>query len=269
MSKHYDELIEKTAENGDSTLALEIAKFSALNQLDNEEIQRLKDVQDKKDAIAEREALRTIRITQAQVRVEQEALKQHQQIALARVGFAKQVASILSTIAEEGSNLAKVSLILEKGAAVADIIIKAQQSIATQTAASTAYSLQTQAAYASLPIAGPAIAASLIAKNKASLVKNIAQTKIGAGLSIAQILATSLTSKQKALPAVSAASTPSTSTPQIQAPAFNVVGATQTSQLAQTIAGSEEQPLRAYVVASDISTAQELERSTIEGASMG
>jgi|APSaa5957512493_1039668.scaffolds.fasta_scaffold00106_41 hypothetical protein len=55
----------------------------------------------------------------------------------------------------------------------------------------------------------------------------------------------------------------------IQAPAFNVVGATQESQLAQTIAGSEEKPLRAYVVASDVSTAQELERSTIEGASIG
>jgi len=59
------------------------------------------------------------------------------------------------------------------------------------------------------------------------------------------------------------------SAPSIQAPSFNVVGATQTSQLAQTIAGAEEQPLRAYVVASDISTAQELERSTIEGSSMG
>ena len=55
----------------------------------------------------------------------------------------------------------------------------------------------------------------------------------------------------------------------ISAPAFNVVGATQTSQLAQTISQAEQQPLRAYVVASDISTAQELERSTIEGASIG
>jgi len=55
----------------------------------------------------------------------------------------------------------------------------------------------------------------------------------------------------------------------ISAPAFNVVGATQTSQLAQTIAGAEDKPLRAYVVASDVSTAQELERSTIEGASIG
>lgn len=55
----------------------------------------------------------------------------------------------------------------------------------------------------------------------------------------------------------------------IAPPAFNVVGATQTSQLAQTIAGAEDKPLRAYVVASDVSTAQELERSTIEGASIG
>ena len=55
----------------------------------------------------------------------------------------------------------------------------------------------------------------------------------------------------------------------VSAPSFNVVGATQTSQLAQTIAGSEDKPLRAYVVASDVSTAQELERSTIEGASIG
>lgn len=55
----------------------------------------------------------------------------------------------------------------------------------------------------------------------------------------------------------------------IAAPAFNVVGATQTSQLAQTIAGAEDKPLRAYVVASDVTTAQELERSTIEGASIG
>jgi hypothetical protein len=59
------------------------------------------------------------------------------------------------------------------------------------------------------------------------------------------------------------------SSPAVQAPAFNVVGATQTSQLAQTIAGAEDKPLRAYVVASDVTTAQELERSTIEGASIG
>tara|TARA_B100000575_G_scaffold84540_1_gene66753 strand:+ start:9829 stop:11919 length:2091 start_codon:yes stop_codon:yes gene_type:complete len=56
---------------------------------------------------------------------------------------------------------------------------------------------------------------------------------------------------------------------QVSAPDFNVVGATQTSQLAQTIAGAEDKPIKAFVVASDVTTAQELERSTIEGASLG
>lgn len=94
--------------------------------------------------------------------------------------------------------------------------------------------------------------------------------------SIGGIIATIVSARKKARQEIQALSNQSvgvggggTSSPAIQAPAFNVVGATQTSQLAQTIAGAEEKPLRAYVVASDVSTAQELERSTIEGASIG
>jgi hypothetical protein len=51
-----------------------------------------------------------------------------------------------------------------------------------------------------------------------------------------------------------------------QAPAFNVVGASGISQLAAGIAGA--QPQRAYVVANDVTTAQGLERSIVEGASI-
>jgi hypothetical protein len=101
------------------------------------------------------------------------------------------------------------------------------------------------------------------------LAKGIAATKISAGLSVASIIATSLTSKGGGVQAPAAASSQAPSAPQIQAPAFNVVGATQESQLAQTISQAEQQPIKAFVVASDVSTAQELERSTIEGASIG
>lgn len=52
-------------------------------------------------------------------------------------------------------------------------------------------------------------------------------------------------------------------------PAFNVVGQSQTSQLARTIADRERQPQRAYVVADDVSSAQSLDRNIIEGASIG
>ena len=46
-------------------------------------------------------------------------------------------------------------------------------------------------------------------------------------------------------------------------PAFNVVGASDTNQLADAIGGQSKQPSRAYVVASDVSTAQALDRNII------
>lgn len=54
-----------------------------------------------------------------------------------------------------------------------------------------------------------------------------------------------------------------------QAPAFNIVGTTGTNQLADAIAEQSQEPTRAYVVSSDVSTAQELDRNIVEGASIG
>lgn len=222
----------------------------------------------RKDRNAERDKLRQLRLNQAIIRYQQNRLKAEQSIETQKVQFAQQIASTLSAIAGEGTALAKAAIVIEKGAAIADIVIKSQQSIATQTAATQAANLQAQAAYASIPFIGPALAAAQVIKNNALLAKGVTMTKIGAGLSIASILATSLKSKGGGIQANVPQTSPP-SAPQIQAPAFNVVGATQTSQLAQTIAGAEDKPLRAYVVASDVTTAQELERSTIEGASIG
>jgi hypothetical protein len=59
--------------------------------------------------------------------------------------------------------------------------------------------------------------------------------------------------------------TPAISTP----PAFNVVGATETSQLAQTIAGAQQKPVRAYVVSTDVSSQQALDRKTANQATLG
>ena len=55
----------------------------------------------------------------------------------------------------------------------------------------------------------------------------------------------------------------------IQAPDFNVVGASQTSQLAQTVATQEAKPVKAFVVGKDISTQQELDRNITNTASFG
>jgi hypothetical protein len=52
-------------------------------------------------------------------------------------------------------------------------------------------------------------------------------------------------------------------------PAFNVVGANPQNQLAETISGESQKPLKAFVTSSDVTTAQSLERNIIENASIG
>jgi len=60
----------------------------------------------------------------------------------------------------------------------------------------------------------------------------------------------------------------SVSVPTPQVPSFNVVGTSGTNQLAESIAGQSKQPIKAYVVSSDVSTAQSLDRNIVEGASI-
>ncbi len=67
----------------------------------------------------------------------------------------------------------------------------------------------------------------------------------------------------------------SVSSPRISAsaaslpPAFNVVGASETNQLAQSIGQDQKQPIKAFVVSNDVSDAQSLDRNIIESASIG
>lgn len=52
-------------------------------------------------------------------------------------------------------------------------------------------------------------------------------------------------------------------------PSFNVVGSSGTNQLASAIGGQTKEPLKAFVVSNDVTTAQELERNIISNASIG
>ena len=66
-------------------------------------------------------------------------------------------------------------------------------------------------------------------------------------------------------PKIAAPPTTSASIP----PAFNIVGQSGTNQLASAIGGQSQQPIQAFVVSSEVSTAQELDRNIIEDASIG
>jgi len=52
-------------------------------------------------------------------------------------------------------------------------------------------------------------------------------------------------------------------------PSFNIVGSSGSNQIADAIGSQTQQPVQAFVVASEVTTAQSLERNTIEGATIG
>ena len=58
------------------------------------------------------------------------------------------------------------------------------------------------------------------------------------------------------------------SAPQAQPPNFNMVGQSGTNQLAQTIAGQEQEPIKAYVVAKDVTNQQNLDLNIRRTASI-
>jgi len=80
----------------------------------------------------------------------------------------------------------------------------------------------------------------------------------------------SAVSKTKASAGSAGASVPNIPTPSMPSlpPAFNVVGASDTNQLADAIGGQSQEPVKAYVVSGDVTSAQSMDRNIIDGASI-
>ena len=186
------------------------------------------------------------------------AIEAKKAINLEYTGFAESIGSTLSNLAGQNEGLAKAALVIEKGAAIAKVIVTAQTSIAAKTASANSVA-------AFLPPFGNPNPAYFLAQAEAK--KSNLRTKIGAGLSIANILSTMIGKKGGAKDTSGGSDGGTTRT--IQAPDFNVVGASQTSQLAQTVAGEQAKPVRAFVVGKDISTQQEMDRNITNTASFG
>ena len=66
----------------------------------------------------------------------------------------------------------------------------------------------------------------------------------------------------------STASIQAPSAPSAAAPSFNIVGQGGANQLAESIGSQEKQPLKAYVVAADVTSAQSMERNIVESATI-
>tara|TARA_R110000765_G_scaffold258969_6_gene359169 strand:- start:1688 stop:3502 length:1815 start_codon:yes stop_codon:yes gene_type:complete len=141
--------------------------------------------------------------------------------------------------------------------------ILGEESAAGKAAAIAAATISTfqsaQSSYQSLagiPIIGPVLGA---AAAGAAIVSGMAQVKA--------ITATKLpTLGGKTPPAVTGGSAGAPPLP--KPPSFNTVGASDTNQLASAIGQQEQQPVQAYVVSNDVTTAQGLERNIVQGATL-
>jgi len=88
------------------------------------------------------------------------------------------------------------------------------------------------------------------------------------GITIGGLIASILAARKKAQAAISGLGIPSVGGGGggggVEAPDFNVVGASPESQLAQSVSQQQEKPLRAFVVHQDIKNANELDRKITE-----
>jgi hypothetical protein len=112
-----------------------------------------------------------------------------------------------------------------------------------------------------------------IFKSSSSLPEPI--SSINRGVQLAALAATTFASIRKinqAQPDGGGSATPvqvTTPTVPSQAPQFNIVGQSGINQLAESIGGQFQQPIRAYVVGQDVTTSQQLQRQRIRTATFG
>lgn len=97
----------------------------------------------------------------------------------------------------------------------------------------------------------------------------IAYAATAAGVIGGIISAVKSTKKVAASVGGTSGATPQAQKPTFTPPAFNIVGQSSTDQLAEAITGQTQEPIKAYVVSNDVTTAQSLDRNIVQGATIG
>mgnify|MGYP001238004219 CR=1 FL=1 len=165
-----------------------------------------------------------------------EEIKREDSVRDAKIQIAKQGLALIQDIAGKGSKIGKA-------AAIAQATISGVQGV--QNAFTTASASPVTIGFPAYPFIQAGLAGAMALKNINSIVSG---------------------SKPKAS---GGAGGSNVATPRSAAPAFNVVGTSSTNQLAETISGQNDKPVRAYVTSGEVTTAQSLERSIIEQSTIG
>jgi len=190
------------------------------------------------------------------IQTEIDKRQEQERINMEYVGFVGQLGTLLTNLGKKSKALAKVALAVEKGAAIAKVIVSANAAISTRRDNHT--KIPDTIPFGPYTIPNPAKGI-----DKATMAKDITRTKVGAGLSIANILATSISSKGNIGGGDSGGGSGGRTFD------FNLVGSTGENQAAQTTASALNQPVQAYVVSSDITNQQQLDNNIQGQASFG
>jgi len=263
----YFTLIEEAEKYGLDTTLLETARLSEINAItkkfeDEAKEKKAEERATNIEAFNQRndDRLKTIEENaKRELEIQQNLADAEANILDAKLNFASSGVALLGQIAGESKAMSAGLLVVEKGLAIADVIINASRSIAAA-----------KANLAATPAAIGVVPNPMYAIQAATTAKGILSTKLSAAASIATIAA-------QAIPGLSGGGGgggggglgggSESNVP--QAPAFNVVGASGETQLADAIGSQTQRPARAFVVSNDVTTAQELDRNIIEGASIG
>jgi hypothetical protein len=163
----------------------------------------------------------------------------------------------------EASGLAKTKAgqVISKAIALTQIGIDSAVAISKASTLANAEGVAAQLAFPLVPGIGTIARVVSYASTAATVIGNIARAR--------QLLSSGGSGGGGSAPSGGGGATGGGGGTAPAAPAFNVVGASSTNQLAQTIGNQQQQPIKAYVVSNDVTTAQSLDRNIISSASIG
>ena len=173
----------------------------------------------------------------------------------------KAVVNAIAQFAEAESGIGKALLIVKQGLALKETIMDLKRI--------------TFKGIEAVGSAGVATAQNVAESSKIGFPQNIITIAgaIAQGVGIIKSVKNAVSKTKAAASASASASVPSITSPSppaavSQAPSFNIVGASETSQLANVINTQENLPVQAYVVSQDITTAQSLQNNIIQSATI-
>lgn len=146
---------------------------------------------------------------------------------------------------DSASLLDSASRLAKKGTATQKALAISSTTISTWEAAQAAYRGQIKLTGPEAPFRAQVAWAAAVAKGLLNVKNIMSEKKAGGGGGGA-------TSPQQI----------------VQPPDFNIIGSTGVNQLAGAIGTTTKEPVKAYVVSSEVSTAQELDRNIVESASI-